>query len=679
MNILLHKFDTKLDTAPFSKIKNEDYLPAFKEAIELAKAEINAIVDSTKIPTFENTIEALSFSGDTLDRISNIFFNLNSAETSDEMQKIAQEVSPLLSEFGNDVRLNIDLFAKVKSVYDERESLNLNPEQATLLDKQYKSFSRNGANLPEDKKNQLREIDKELSKLSLQFGENVLAETNAFELHITYEKNLLGLPEGTIEAARLLAKEQEKEQEKEGWIFTLDHPSYLPFMTYADNRELRKKMAIAFGARCFQNNEFDNQEIVLKIAKLRFERANLLGYKTHAHFVLEERMAQNPEKVKSFLNDLLGKAKPAAQIEFEQLSAFAKKLDGIEQLEKWDGAYYSEKLKQQLFNLDDEKLKPYFQLEKVLNGAFTIAGKLYGLTFTEVFDIDKYHEEVTTYEVKDEFGELVAIFYTDFFPRKGKRNGAWMTSFKSQYIKDGKNERPHISNVCNFTKPTETKPSLLTFNEVTTLFHEFGHGLHGMLANTTYPNLSGTSVYWDFVELPSQIMENWCYEPEALALFAHHYETGEVIPQEYVEKIKESASFQEGMATMRQLSFGLLDMGWHGQDPTNITDIKTFETEQFASTQLYPDVKENAMSTAFSHIFQGGYSSGYYSYKWAEVLDADAFEYFKENGIFNKEVATKFKDNVLSKGGTELPMELYKRFRGQEPSPDALLKRAGLI
>lgn len=675
MNILLQKFDTKLDTAPFSKIKNEDYLPAFQEAIDLAKAEIDAIVDNTENPTFQNTIEALSFSGDTLDRISSIFFNLNSAETSDEMQKIAQEVSPLLSEFGNDVRLNVGLFAKVKMVYEQMDSLNLNPEQTTLLDKQYKSFSRNGANLPEDKKNQLREIDKELSKLSLQFGENVLAETNAFELHLIDEKDLAGLPEGTIEAARSLAKAQEKE----GWIFTLDHPSYIPFVTYADNRELRKKMAIAFGARCFQNNEFDNQEIVLKITKLRFERANLLGYKTHAHFVLEERMAESPERVLSFSNDLLAKAKPAAQKEFDQLSAFAKELDGIEQLEKWDGAYYSEKLKQQLFNLDDEKLKPYFQLEKVLNGAFTIAEKLYGLTFTEVFDIDKYHEEVTTYEVTDKNKELVAVFYADFFPRKGKRNGAWMTSFKSQYIKDGINERPHISNVCNFTKPTETKPSLLTFNEVTTLFHEFGHGLHGMLANTTYPNLSGTSVYWDFVELPSQIMENWCYEPEALALFAHHYETGKVIPQEYVQKIKESASFQEGLATMRQLSFGLLDMAWHGQDPTNITDIKTFETKQFASTQLYPDVAENAMSTAFSHIFQGGYSSGYYSYKWAEVLDADAFDYFLEEGIFNTEVAEKFKENVLSKGGTEHPMILYKRFRGQEPKPDALLKRAGLI
>jgi Zn-dependent oligopeptidase len=675
MNILLQQFDTKLDTAPFYKIKNEDYVPAFQQAILMAKAEIDKIAKSTENPTFKNTVEALSFSGDTLDRISNIFFNLNSAETSDEMQKIAQDVSPLLSEFGNDVRLNAALFAKVKAVYDQSDSLNLNPEQKTLLDKQYKSFSRNGANLPEDKKNQLREIDKELSKLSLQFGENVLAETNAFELHLTDYNHLAGLPEGTIEAARSLAKAQEKE----GWIFTLDHPSYIPFVTYADNRELRKKIAIAFGARCFQNNEFDNQDIVLKIAKLRFERANLLGYKTHAHFVLEERMAENPEKVFSFSNDLLAKAKPAAQKEFDQLSTFAKDLDGIEQLEKWDGAYYSEKLKQQLFNLDDEKLKPYFQLEKVLNGAFVIAEKLYGLTFTEVFDIDKYHEEVSTYEVTDKKNELVAVFYTDFFPRKGKRNGAWMTSFKSQYVKDGINERPHISNVCNFTKPTKTKPSLLTFNEVTTLFHEFGHGLHGMLANTVYPNLSGTSVYWDFVELPSQIMENWCYEPEALALFAHHYETGEIIPQEYVQKIKESASFQEGLATMRQLSFGLLDMAWHGQDPTNITDLKAFETEQFASTQLYPEVKENAMSTAFSHIFQGGYSSGYYSYKWAEVLDADAFAYFQEKGIFNAEVATSFKENILSKGGTEHPMILYKRFRGQEPKPDALLKRAGLL
>lgn len=675
MNLLTQKFTTKHDTAPFSGIKNEDFMPAFIEGIAQARKEIDDIVANTDEPTFENTIEAMSFGGDILERTSSIFFNLHSAETNDEIQKIAMEVSPLLSEFGNDVRLNKALFEKVKAVYNKKDGLNLTTEQATLLDKKYKSFSRNGANLPEDKKNRLREIDKDLSKLSLEFGENVLAETNAFQMHITDEKDLSGLPEGAIEAARELAMSIEKE----GWVFTLDHPSYLPFMTYADSRELRKRIAIAFGAKGFNKNEFDNEKIVLEIVKLRHERANLLGYASHANFVLEERMAESPEKVKSFLYDLLEKAKPAAQKEFAELTAFAKELDGIDHLEKWDGAYYSEKLKQKLFNLDDEKLKPYFELDKVLNGAFTIAGKLYGIHFDEVADIDKYHKNVKTYEVKDENGNLVAIFYADFFPRKGKRNGAWMTSFKSQYVKDDVNERPHVSIVCNFTKPTETKPSLLTFNEVTTLFHEFGHALHGMLADTVYPGLSGTSVYWDFVELPSQIMENWCYEPEALALFAHHYQTGEMIPMEYIEKIKESASFQEGMATMRQLSFGLLDMGWHSQNPNSITDLKAFETEQFSSTQLYPDVKENAMSTAFSHIFQGGYSSGYYSYKWAEVLDADAFEYFQENGIFDKATATKFKDNVLSKGGTEHPMVLYKRFRGQEPKPEALLRRAGLL
>ena len=675
MEILTSTFKTKYNTAPFSQIKLEDYKPAFIENIAAAKAEIDAIINNPAAPTFENTIEALDFSGNALDRLSSIFFNLNSAETCDEMQKIAQEVSPLLTEFSNDITLNEALFQRIKSVYEQKDTLNLSPEQATLLDKKFKSFSRNGALLSEEDKLKLREIDTELAKLKLTFSENVLAETNNYQLHLTNEADLKGLPEGAIEAASALAKSKDLE----GWIFTLDFPSYLPFVTYAENRELRKEIAIAAGKKAFQNNEFDNQEIALKITKLRYERANLLGYETHSHFVLEERMAQHPDKVKSFLNDLLTKAKPAAEKEFAELSAFAKELDGIEQLEKWDGAYYAEKLKQKLFNLDDEKLKPYFQLENVLNGAFTIANKLFGLTFTEIFDIDKYHEEVTTYEVKDEFGELVAIFYADFFPRKGKRNGAWMTSFKSQYIKDGINERPHISNVCNFTKPTATKPSLLTFNEVTTLFHEFGHGLHGMLANTIYPSLSGTSVYWDFVELPSQVMENWCYEPEALALFAKHYETGEIIPQEYVDKIKESASFQEGMATLRQLSFGILDMAFHGNNPSAITNIKAFEKTAFEGTSLYPDVAENCMSVSFSHIFAGGYSSGYYSYKWAEVLDADAFAYFQEKGIFNKEVATKFKDNVLSKGGTELPMELYKRFRGQEPKADALLKRAGLV
>jgi len=675
MNSINFPFETKNDTAPFSKISITDYQPAFGQYIENAKEEIKKIINNSEIPTFENTIEALEFSGEALDRISSVFFNLNAAETSDEMQKIAQEISPLLTEFSNDITLNEDLFKRIKSVYEQKSNLNLTAEQTTLLNNKFKGFSRNGALLTEDKKLKLREIDTELAKLKLTFSENVLAETNNYQLHITKVEDLKGLPEGAKEAAKSLAKSRNLE----GWIFTLDHPSYLPFVTYVENRKLRKEIAIAVGKKAFKNNEFDNQVITLKIAKLRFERAQLLGYKTHSHFVLEERMAQNPEKVKNFLNELLDKAKPAANRELAELTAFAKSLDGIEKLEKWDSSYYSEKLKQHKFNLDDEKLKPYFKLENVLNGAFTIAQKLFGLTFTEVFDIDKYHDEVTTYEVKDEFNELVAIFYADFFPRKGKRNGAWMTSFKSQFIKNGKNERPHISNVCNFTKPTETKPSLLTFNEVTTLFHEFGHGLHGMLANTIYPSLSGTSVYWDFVELPSQVMENWCYEPEALALFAKHFETGEIIPQEYVEKIKESASFQEGMATLRQLSFGLLDMAFHSNNPSEINDIKAFEKATFEATSLFPDVAENCMSVSFSHIFAGGYSSGYYSYKWAEVLDADAFAYFQEHGIFNNEIATKFKDNILSKGGTELPMELYKRFRGQEPQPEALLKRAGLI
>ena len=674
MTLFLTPFTSKYTTAPFSKISLSDYQPAFEKTIEIARNEINAIAQNPEAPTFSNTIEALDFAGAALDRLSSIFFNLNSAETCEEMQKIAQEVSPLLTEFSNDIALNEDLFKRIKAVYDQKDTLTLTTEQATLLDKKFKGFSRNGALLNEEDKLKLREIDTELAKLKLTYGENVLAETNHYQLHITNETDLKGLPAGAKEMASSLAKSKGLE----GWVFTLDFPSYLPFVTYVDNRELRKEIAIAAGKKGFQNNEFDNQENVKRIVALRHQRANLLGYASHSHFVLEERMAQNPNNVQSFLNDLLEKAKPAAEKEFAQLTAFAKELDGIDQLEKWDGAYYSEKLKQKLFNLDDEVLKPYFKLENVLNGAFTIAEKLFGITFKEVFDIDKYHEEVQTFEVLDFEGQLVAVFYADFFPRKGKRNGAWMTSFKPQYIKDGINERPHVSIVCNFTPPTETKPSLLTFNEVTTLFHEFGHALHGMLANTTYPSLSGTSVYWDFVELPSQVMENWCYEPEALALFAKHYETGAIIPQQYVEKIKESASFLEGMATLRQLSFGILDMSYHGKAQT-IDDVKAFEKQAMDPTNLYPDVAENCMSTSFSHIFQGGYSSGYYSYKWAEVLDADAFAYFQEKGIFNAAVATKFKDNVLSKGGTELPMELYKKFRGQEPKVEALLKRAGLI
>ena len=672
MNPLLSPFDL----APFSKLKNEHFKPAFLKAIEDARKEIDDITANSAVPTFENTIEALEFSGHQLDRISSVFFNLNSAETNDEIQKTAQEISPLLSEFGNDITLNEALFQRIKTVYEQKDTLQLSVEQNTLLDKRYKSFSRNGANLSEDKKKRLREIDAESSKLKLKFGENILAETNKYQKHITNEADLNGLPEGAKEAAAQLAKAKGKDS---GWLLTLDYPSYIPLMKYAENRALRKELTLAFGSKSFKGDDLDNQAIVLKIANLRHERANLLGYETHAHFVLEERMAKTPEKVHSFLNEILEKAKPAAKREFKQLEDFAKEFDGIDQLQKWDGSYYSEKLKQKLFSLDDEQLKPYFKLENVIDGVFQVAEKLFGLQFEEVSNIDTYHKEVKTYNVYDLEKNFIAVFYADFHPREGKRGGAWMTSFKSQWKKNGENIRPHISNVCNFTPSTDTKPSLLTFNEVTTLFHEFGHGLHGMLANTTYPSLSGTSVFWDFVELPSQVLENWCYEKEALELFAKHYETGEVIPMDLVRKIKESATFQEGMATMRQLSFGLLDMAWHGTNPSNITNVKTYETKAFEGTNLFPDTPETCMSTAFAHIFQGGYSSGYYSYKWAEVLDADAFAYFKEEGIFNKEIATKFKDHVLSQGGTENPMELYKRFRGAEPKVEALLERAGLL
>ncbi|MHC5353797.1 M3 family metallopeptidase [Myroides sp. LJL115] len=675
MSILNKPFQTKLESIPFSEIKTQDYKEAFTNAITQAKLEVNQIIENKEQPTFENTIQALAFTGMHLEVLSNLFFNLNSAETNDQMQEIAQEIAPLLTQFSNDITLNEDLFKRIKTVYEQKDSLTLTQEQETLLNKNYQDFVRNGALLNDQEKETLRKIDTDLATTSLDFGQNVLAETNNYHLHITDEKDLSGLPATEIEQAKITASDLGKQ----GWVFTLDYPSYIPFMTYADNRELRKELAIAQGAKGFQNNAHDNQENVIKLVNLRHQRANLLGYPTHADFVLEQRMAQNPTKVLNFLNDLLVKAKPAALKEVEELTQFAKELDQIDTLQKWDTAYYSEKLKQKRFNLDDEILKPYFSLENVLQGAFAVANKLFGLKFELAKDIDTYHEQVDVYQVFDSDNNYISLLYTDFFPRKGKRNGAWMTSFKSQYILNNQNNRPHISIVCNFTKPTQTKPSLLTFNEVTTLFHEFGHALHGMLANTTYPSLSGTNVYWDFVELPSQIFENWCYEKEALELFAKHYQTKEVIPMELIEKIKQSASFQQGMATIRQISFGLLDMGYHSQDPSKIESIKDFEVQQFQSTALFPDVEQNAMSTSFSHIFQGGYSSGYYSYKWAEVLDADAFAYFQEKGIFNKEVATKFKENILSQGGTKHPMDLYIDFRGKEPKVDPLLKRANLL
>ena len=671
MNPLLQKFET----SPFSQIAKDDFLPAFKKLIEDTNKEIDSITSQSQAPTFENTVEALERTGEQLNLVSGIFFNLNSAETNDQIQQLAQEVSPLLTNFKNDLLLNKPLFNRVKAVYDKIDDLSLDPEQRMLLETQYKGFARNGANLSEDDKTKLRKIDADLAKLTLTFGENVLAETNVYELHITEEDDLKGLPEGAKEAAAQTAKERNKE----GWVITLDYPSYIPFMKYAENRELRKKLSLAFGARAFQKNKYNNEENVLQIVNLRHQRAKLLGYRSHAHFVLEERMAETPEKVITFLNELLEKAKPAAQKEFDELENFAREIDRIDRLEKWDSAYYGEKLRQKLFDLDDEKLKPFFELDSVIAGVFSVATKLYGLLFKETKEVDVYHEDVKTYRVTDQDGEFVALFYADFHPRPGKRNGAWMTSYRPQQIKDGKNERPHISIVCNFTKPTASKPSLLTFNEVTTLFHEFGHALHGMLANTTYPGLSGTNVYWDFVELPSQILENWCYEKETLELFATHYKTGELIPMEYVKKIKESSTFLEGMQTLRQISFGLLDMAWHGADPSGIKDVKAFESKAFEATRLFPETVETCMSTSFSHIFQGGYSAGYYSYKWAEVLDADAFEYFEQEGIFNKNIASKFKDSVLSKGGTMEPMKLYIKFRGKKPNPEALLRRAGLL
>lgn len=671
-NPLLDKFNTLFESAPFSSIKNEHYKPAFETAIGWAKDEIQQICDNPERPDFANTIEAMELSGEKLGRISSIFFNLNSAETDDEMQQIAQEVSPLLSEFSNDIRLNPVLFERIKSIYEQRNELELSPEQFRLLEKKYKSFSRNGANLSEEKKTQLREIDKELSKISLQFGQNVLAETNAYELHLTNKNDLKGLPDYAIEEAK---KEAEAKQ-KEGWIFTLQAPSYIPFMTYAENRDLRKELFLAYGKRSFHNNEFNNEEIVKNIASLRLERANLLGYKTHADFVLEERMANSPAIVSDFLKDLLDKSKPFGIRDVEELRKFAKENDNVETLERWDHAYYAEKLKQQKFNLSEEELKPYFSLENVVKGAFTIAEKLYGIRFEKRNDIQKYHEDVTVYEVLDENNQHLALFYTDFFPRKGKRAGAWMTEFRGESNVQGNSKRPHISIVCNFTKPTKDKPSLLTFNEVTTLFHEFGHALHGMLANSVYEGLSGTNVYYDFVELPSQFMENYCYEPEALELFAQHFETGETIPQELIEKVKKSSNFMEGYQTVRQLSFGLLDMAWHGVEELKIDSVSDYERKAFEPTELYPIVDGTNMSVSFSHIFHGGYSSGYYSYKWSEVLDADAFAYFKENGIFNPEVAKKFK-HLLESGGSTDPMELYKFFRGKEPNNEALLKRAG--
>ena len=667
---------TPFDLVPFSAIKNEHYLPAIKAAITQAKEQIEDIYINEEEPSFENTIAALDYSGNQLSRLSVLFFNIYSSNADDEIQHIAMEVSPLLSEFGNDVNLNEKLFHRIKAVYEKKDSLSLTTEQQTLLENTYKNFARNGALLNDLQKDELRELDKELSQLSLVFGAKVLNDTNAYELVVENESDLAGLPQDNINEA----KEAATAKGKEGWLFTLDYPVYLPFVTYIQNRDLRKKMVLAKNALGFQNNENNTEETLLTIAKLKIKKANLLGYKTYADYVLEERMAKTPGTVKHFLNELLEKSTPFANKEFAELEQFAKEKDGIGKLERWDGAYYSEQLKKSKFNLDEEELRPYFSLENVLNGVFDIAGELYNIKFTKAPEVEVYHPEVTVYKVtSSQTNQLVAYVYTDFFPRTTKRAGAWMSSFKSQCKKNGVDERPQVSVTCNFTKPTATKPSLLTFGEVTTLFHEFGHALHGMLSDTTYPSLSGPHVYWDFVELPSQIFENWCYEKEALSRFAKHYETGEIIPDALIEKIKAAASFEAGMQMLRQVGLASIDFGWHAVESLeNVKHVKEYEAELTAKTSLYPETAGVCTSTAFSHIFQGGYSAGYYSYKWAEVLDADAFEYFKERGIFNKEVAIKFKQNILAAGGSAHPMELYKAFRGAEPSIQPLLKRGNL-
>ena len=667
-NPLLKTFSTPYQSAPFNEIKEEQFLPAFQELIILSEKEIDDIVQNKEDATFENVIEALAFSGEKLEVVSGIFFNLNSAETNDEIQKIAQEVSPLLTEFSAKISQNLALFEKIKKVFDEKAKYNLNEEQEMLLNETYKGFVRSGALLDDADKEKFKKISIELSKKSLQFGQNVLAETNNYFKHISDEKELAGIPEAILEQYR----EEAKERNLDGFVVTLQYPSFLPLMTYAENRELRKELALANGKKSFQNNEFDNQNLIKEIISLKQEKAKLLGYENYADYVLEERMAKSPAQVKSFLNELLEKAKPYAEKEVEELKKLAK-ADGIEDMESYDHTFYAERLRKQKFDIDDEELKPYFQLEKVQEAVFGLTKTLFGLEFKETTDVQKYHEEVKTYEIFED-GKFKALLYADYFPRKGKRAGAWMTSFKSQSINNGENNRPHISVVCNFSKPTSETPSLLTFQEVTTLFHEFGHALHGVLANTTYPNLSGTSVKWDFVELPSQFLENYCYEPEFLKTFAKHYQTGEVLPNEKIQKISDSKNFMEGYQTIRQIGFGLLDMAYHS-DSEKVGDVKTFEVEETKATNLYPSNPETIMSTSFSHIFQGGYSAGYYSYKWAEVLDADAFQYFKENGIFNPEIAAKYKI-LLSSGGTKNPMELYKSFRGSEPKVESLLKRA---
>lgn len=676
-NPFLQDYNTLHHTTPFNQIKLEDYEPAIREGMRLEDEEIKAIVENPESPSFENTILALGEAGKVLDRVTTVLFNLMSAETCDALDEIAEKMMPELSEHSNNISLNEKLFARIKQVYLQKDKVNLSPEERALLDKTYDGFIRNGANLSDKDKETFRHLSKELSTLTLRFSQNHLKETNKYELVLQNQDELKGLPESAVEAAAHTAKEKGKEG---CWIITLQAPSYVPFMKYSQNRELRKKLYLAYNTQCTHPDELNSLEIVKQLVNLRMKLAQLLGFKDFAAYVLRKRMAENSEHVYQLLNQLLEAYTPAAQQEVKEVEALAQETEGKDfKLMPWDFSFYAEKLKNKKFNLDEEALRPYFELSRVKEGVFGLATRLYGITFQENKDIPVYHPDVQAYEVFDKDGSYLAVLYTDFHPRAGKRSGAWMTSYKEQWIdKAGNNSRPHVSVTMNFTKPTEDKPALLTFSEVNTFLHEFGHALHGIFANTRFKNMSGTNVYWDFVELPSQIMENFAIEKEFLNTFARHYQTDELIPESLIQSIIDAANFNVAYACLRQVSFGLLDMAWYTRSECFEGDVKAYEKEAWSKAQVLPQSEETCMSVQFGHIMSGGYAAGYYSYKWAEVLDADAFSLFKEKGIFNTETAQSFRDHILSKGGTEHPMTLYKRFRGQEPTIDALLRRNGI-
>ena len=673
-NPLLTESSAPFGAPEFDKIRNEHYLPAFKAAIAEAKAEIDAIVANPDEPTFENTIEAMEYSGGALNKVANIFYNLMEANTNDELQQIAEEISPMMTEFSMYVSLNPVLFERVKAVYEKKDELGLAKDQMTLLEDSYKGFVRGGANLSDEDKALYSKWSEELSLTTLQFSKNVLAATNAYVLNITDEADLAGLPE----FVRTMAAETAAEKGLEGWAFTLDAPSYSPFLKYSEKRDLRKDIWTAYNTRAI-GGEFDNTEIVKKIVDLRIKIANILGYETYADYALEERMAKSKATVTEFIKNLLEPSMPFAKKDVADVLAYAKK-NGFEgeRLESWDFSYWSEKYQQAEYSLSAEELKPYFQLESCIDAVFGLASRLYGISFQELDNVPVYHEDVKVYEVKDADGSHLALFYADFFPRASKRGGAWMTEFRGQSIENGVEKRPFISIVCNFTKPTADAPALITHDELTTFLHEFGHALHGIFAEGRYGSLTGTSVSRDFVELPSQIMENWAFEPEYLNSFAKHYQTGEPIPAELIDKVVAAKNYLAGYAQVRQLHFGLLDMAWHTLTELPSESTVEFEAKTLAPYAVMPAVSGTAFSGSFSHIFSGGYSAGYYSYKWAEVLEADAFSLFKEKGIFNTEVAASFRENILSKGSTEEAAVIYRNFRGHDPQPEALMKKLGL-